>query len=172
MDESKDIDQTKYITKLSSGVDLTKQILDFPKTEVTIGKVYDTEYKEEQKLNDEEIAVQILGKKNTPKYDDNGNLKSVEIEEIYKIQINTEGEISIVRKDEEDDTKDKFNITISKEGEININTDNTINVKANIVEVDGQLQVKDETGSNSGVFTTYTGTTVTVQDGIITSIVP
>ena len=147
MDENKDIDQTKYITKLSSGVDLTKQILNFPKTEVTIGKVYDEEYKEEQLLNDESIAIQIIGKNNTPNSDEKGNLKSVDVEETFKIQINVKGEISI-------------------------DTGNTINVKANIVEVDGQLQVKDETGSNSGVFTTYSGTTVTVQNGIITNIVP
>lgn len=165
MDENKDIDTKNYITKLSTGVDLTKQILDFPKTEVTIGKVYDKDYKEEQKLNEESIAVQILGKTNTPHYE-KGELKSVDIEETYKIQINVEGEIKLTGKDE------KYNIFISKEGEISINTENTINVKANIVEIDGQLQVKDETGSNSGVFTTYSGTTVTVQNGIVTNIVP
>lgn len=147
MDENKDIDTKNYITELSTGVDLTKQILDFPKTEVTIGKVYDDQYKEEQLLNDQSIAIQIVGKTNTPHYDNNGNLQSVEIEQSFKIQINVAGEISI-------------------------DTGNDIKVKANIVEVEGQLQVKDETGSNSGVFTTYSGTTVTVQDGIITNIVP
>ena len=147
MDENKDIDTKNYITELSTGVDLTKQILDFPKTEVTIGKVYDEQYKEEQLLNDQSIAIQIVGKTNTPHYDNNGNLQSVDIEQSFKIQINVAGEISI-------------------------DTGNDIKVKANIVEVEGQLQVKDETGSNSGVFTTYSGTTVTVQDGIITNIVP
>lgn len=156
-------------------VDLTKQVLDYPKTELTIGKVFDEEYKEEQKLNDESIAVQIVGRKNTPKYDNEGILSSVDIEEIYKIQINTEGEIAIVGKKEEDEEGNevaKYQINISKDGEISISTENTINVKANVVEVDGSLQVKDETGSNSGIFTTYSGTTVTVENGIITKIVP
>lgn len=146
MDENKDIDTKNYITELSTGVDLTKQILDFPKTEVTIGKVYDEQYKEEQKLNDEEIAVQILGKKNTPKYDDNGNLKSVEIEEIYKIQINVEGEISIVRKDEEDDTKDKFNITIDKDGNMNI-LGTQIKIQAKEVVMENKTLIPDGKGS-------------------------
>lgn len=128
-------------------VDLTKQVKDVIKTEVTIGKVYDEEYKEEQKLNDQSIAIQIVGKTNTPQYDKDGKLESVNVEETFKIQINVLGEISI-------------------------NTGSDIKVKANTIEVDGQLQVKDETGSNSGVFTTYSGTTVTVQDGIITNIVP
>ena len=144
---TKALNAQNYVKTLENGVDLNKQIADFPKTEVTIGKVYDEEYKEEQLLNDESIAIQIIGKKNTPNYDEKGNLKSVDVEETFKIQINVKGEISI-------------------------NTEQTINVKANIVEVDGSLQVKDETGSNSGVFTTYTGTTVTVENGIITNIVP
>ena len=144
---TKALNAQNYVKTLENGVDLNKQIADFPKTEVTLGKVYDEEYKEEQLLNDESIAIQIIGKKNTPNYDEKGNLKSVDVEETFKIQINVKGEISI-------------------------NTEQTINVKANIVEVDGSLQVKDETGSNSGVFTTYTGTTVTVENGIITNIVP
>lgn len=128
-------------------VDLTKQILDYPQTEVTIGKVFDDEYKEEQKLNDESIAVQIVGKSNELKGYDSKGKAIIETKEKYKIQINVKGEISI-------------------------DTEQTINVKANVVEVDGSLQVKDDTGSNSGVFTTYSGTTVTVENGIITKIVP
>lgn len=138
-----------YITTLEKdnfSVDLTKQVADYPKTEVTIGKVYDEQYKEEQKLNDEEIAVQILGKKNTPKYDDNGNLKSVEIEEIYKIQINVEGEISIARKDEEDDTKDKFNITIDKDGNMNI-LGTQIKIQAKEVVMENKTLIPDGKGS-------------------------
>lgn len=140
LNDSNDVDSGRT-------VDLTKQVKDVIKTEVTIGKVYDEEYKEEQKLNDQSIAIQIVGKTNTPQYDKDGKLESVNVEETFKIQINVLGEISI-------------------------NTGSDIKVKANTVEVDGQLQVKDETGSNSGVFTTYSGTTVTVQDGIITNIVP
>ena len=111
-----------YIKVLSSGVDLTKQILDYPKTEVTIGKVFDEEYKEEQKLNDESIAVQILGKTNTPKYNDKGNLESVDNSENYKIQINVEGEISISKngKDEEGNDTLKYQISIDKEGNISL----------------------------------------------------
>lgn len=81
-------------------VDLTKQILDYPQTEVTIGNVFDDEYKEEQKLNNESIAVQVIGKKDE--------------EEIYKVQINIEGEISIGRND------GKYNISIDKEGNISL----------------------------------------------------
>lgn len=145
---TKALNVQNYVKTLENGVDLNKQVADYPKTEVTIGKVYDNKYQEEQLLNEESIAVQIVGKKNTITDRDKktGKIK-VETEEVYKIQINVKGEISIT-------------------------TESSINVKANVVEVDGSLQVKDETGSNSGVFTTYTGTTVTVQDGIITNIVP
>lgn len=167
LSDKEKLEQKNYIRKFNTDnflVNLETQVENYPKTEVTIGKVYDDKYKEEQLLNDEPIAVQIIGKTNTATKE-NGKVK-VDTEETYKIQINTEGEISLGRTD------GTYNIFISKEGEISINTESTINVKANIVEVDGQLQVKDETGSNSGVFTTYSGTTVTVQDGIVTKIVP
>lgn len=167
LSDKEKLEQKNYIRKFNTDnflVNLETQVENYPKTEVTIGKVYDDKYKEEQLLNDEPIAVQIIGKTNTATKE-NGKVK-VDTEETYKIQINTEGEISLGRTD------GTYNIFISKEGEISINTESTINVKANIVEVDGQLQVKDETGSNSGVFTTYSGTIVTVQDGIVTKIVP
>lgn len=122
MDVGEDIELKNYIVELPSGVDLTKQVLDYPKTEVTIGKVFDEEYKEEEKLNDESIAVQILGKTNTPQYDDKGNLEAVDIEENYKIQINVEGEISISKngKDEEGNDTLKYQISIDKEGNISL----------------------------------------------------
>ena len=122
MDVGEDFELKNYITELPSGVDLTKQILDYPKTEVTIGKVFDDDYKEEKKLNDESIAVQIVGKNNTANYDDNGNLESVDIEENYKIQINVEGEISISKngKDEEGNDALKYQISIDKEGNISL----------------------------------------------------
>lgn len=175
--EEEKLQQSNYIKKINNDgfiVNLEQQVEDYPKTEVTIGKVFDDKYKEEQKLNDESIALQIVGKTNNPTYDNKGKLK-IETEETYKIQINTEGEIAIVGKKEEDEEGNevaKYQINISKDGEISISTENTINVKANVVEVDGSLQVKDETGSNSGIFTTYSGTTVTVENGIITKIVP
>lgn len=122
MDVGEDIELKNYITELPSGVDLTKQVLDYPKTELTIGKVFDEEYKEEQKLNDESVAVQIVGKTNTPQYDDKGNLESVEIAENYKIQINVEGEISISKngKDEEGNDTLKYQISIDKDGNISL----------------------------------------------------
>lgn len=140
MDENKDIDTKNYITKLSTGVDLTKQILDFPKTEVTIGKVYDKDYKEEQKLNEESIAVQILGKTNTPHYE-KGELKSVDIEETYKIQINVEGEIAIGRVD------GKYAINIDKEGNISI-AGKAINLQASRILLDNEPGVKGTTLKN------------------------
>lgn len=122
MDENKDIATKNYITKLSTGVDLTKQILDFPKTEVTIGKVYDKDYKEEQLLNGESIAVQIVGKQNTPSYDDEGNLESVDVEETFKIQINVKGEIIMIGS--------------------------TINLNAKNIFLDGEPGVKGKTLQN------------------------
>lgn len=137
---------------LTRTVDLTKQVQDIIKTEVTIGKVYDKDYKEEQKLNDKSIAVQVIGNKNA--------------EQVFSLKINEEGEIELKRTD------DKYNITIDRDGQININTKNQINMKAPTVEVEGQLKVKDDTGLNTGTFTTFTGTTVMVQNGIVTSIIP
>lgn len=134
----------------SRNVDLTKQVKDIVKTEVTIGKVYDKNYKEEQKLNDKSLALQVIGN------DDNE-------QPLFSLKINEEGEIQLKRTDS------KYNIAINKNGEISINTTNEIKMKAPIVEVDGQLQVKQ---GASGVFTTYTGTTVMVQKGIVTSIIP
>lgn len=134
-------------------VDLTKQVKDIIKTEVTIGKVYDKEYKEEIKFNDKSIALQVVGNDNEEK-------------EMFSLKINEEGEISLGRAD------GKYQINVSKNGDININTENAINLKANIVEVDGLLKVKDETNMNSGVFTTFTGTTVMVENGIVTKIIP
>lgn len=110
-----------YIKVLSSGVDLTKQILDCPKTEVTIGKVFDEEYKEEQKLNEESIALQVIGKKDE--------------EEIYKVQINVEGEISIGRKDE------KYQITIDKEGTISLKG-TKIQLDAEDIFIGGESSIK------------------------------
>ena len=139
-------------TSGSFTVDLTKQVQDIIKTEVTIGKVYDKDYKEEQKLNGSSLAVQVIGNKNG--------------EQVFSLKINEEGEIELKRTD------DKYNITIDKNGEINISTKQTINMKAPSVEVEGQLKVKDDTGLNTGTFTTFTGTTVMVQNGIVTSIIP
>ena len=140
MDENKDIDTKNYITELSTGVDLTKQILDFTKTEVTIGKVYDDKYKEEQLLNDQSIAIQIVGKTNTPKYDKDGNLESVEIEETFKIQINTEGEISLGRAD------DAYSITIDKDGNMNI-LGTQIKIEAKQVIMENKTLIPDGKGS-------------------------
>ena len=137
---------------LTRTVDLTKQVQDIIKTEVTIGKTYDKDYKEEQKLNGSSLAVQVIGNKNG--------------EQVFSLKINEEGEIELKRTD------DKYNITIDKNGEINISTKQTINMKAPSVEVEGQLKVKDDTGLNTGTFTTFTGTTVMVQNGIVTSIIP
>lgn len=138
MDIGEDIELKNYITKLPSGVDLTKQILDYPKTEVTIGKVFDEEYKEEQKLNDESIAVQIVGKKNIPNYDDKDNLISVDTEETYKIQVNIEGEISIGRAD------GKYIITIDKEGNLALQGAK-IQLSADDILIGGEPGIKGQT---------------------------
>lgn len=105
---TKALNAQNYVKTLENGVDLNKQIADFPKTEVTIGKVYDEEYKEEQLLNDESIAIQIIGKNNTPNYDEKGNLKSVDVEETFKIQINVKGEIIMTGKSINLDAKNIF----------------------------------------------------------------
>lgn len=146
MDVGEDISLKNYITELPSGVDLTKQVLDYPKTELTIGKVFDEEYKEEQKLNDESLAVQIIGKTNTPKYDDKGNLESVDIEENYKIQINVEGEISISKsgKDEEGNDAVKYNIIIDKEGNISLQGVK-IELSAEDIYIGGEPGIKGQT---------------------------
>ena len=141
MDIGEDLEIKNYITELPSGVDLTKQILDYPKTEVTIGKVFDEDYKEEQKLNDESIAVQIIGKNNTPKYDKDGNLEKVDIEEIYKVQINVEGEIAIGRMD------GKYQITIDKEGNISLQG-SKIQLSAEDIILNGEPGVKGKTLKN------------------------
>lgn len=156
--EEEKLQAANYVTALNNNpgqansftVDLTKQVKDIVKTEVTIGKVYDKNYKEEQKLNDKSLALQVIGN------DDNE-------QPLFSLKINEEGEIQLKRIDS------KYNIAINKNGEISINTTNEIKMKAPIVEVDGQLQVKQ---GASGVFTTYTGTTVMVQKGIVTSIIP
>lgn len=146
MDEGYDLNLKNYVVKLPSGVDLTKQVLDYPKTELTIGKVFDEEYKEEQKLNDESLAVQIVGKNNTPNYDDNGNLSSVDIEETYKVQINVEGEISISKngKDEEGNDTLKYNITIDKEGNISLQG-TKIQLDAQDIFIGGEPGLKGQT---------------------------
>lgn len=141
MDIGEDLEIKNYITELPSGVDLTKQILDYPKTEVTIGKVFDEDYKEEQKFNDESIAVQIIGKNNTPKYDKDGNLEKVDIEEIYKVQINVEGEIAIGRMD------GKYQITIDKEGHISLQGAK-IQLSAEDIILNGEPGVKGRTLKN------------------------
>lgn len=141
MDIGEDLEIKNYITELPSGVDLTKQILDYPKTEVTIGKVFDEDYKEEQKFNDESIAVQIIGKNNTPKYDKDGNLEKVDIEEIYKVQINVEGEIAIGRMD------GKYQVTIDKEGNISLQGAK-IQLSAEDIILNGEPGVKGRTLKN------------------------
>ena len=141
MDIGEDLEIKNYITELPSGVDLTKQILDYPKTEVTIGKVFDEDYKEEQKFNDESIAVQIIGKNNTPKYDKDGNLEKVDIEEIYKVQINVEGEIAIGRMD------GKYQISIDKEGNISLQGAK-IQLSAEDIILNGEPGVKGTTLKN------------------------
>lgn len=141
MDIGEDLEIKNYITELPSGVDLTKQILDYPKTEVIIGKVFDEDYKEEQKFNDESIAVQIIGKNNTPKYDKDGNLEKVDIEEIYKVQINVEGEIAIGRMD------GKYQITIDKEGNISLQGAK-IQLSAEDIILNGEPGVKGRTLKN------------------------
>lgn len=141
MDIGEDLEIKNYITELPSGVDLTKQILDYPKTEVTIGKVFDEDYKEEQKFNDESIAVQIIGKNNTPKYDKDGNLEKVDIEEIYKVQINVEGEIAIGRTD------GKYQITIDKDGNISLQGAK-IQLAAEDIILNGEPGVKGTTLKN------------------------
>lgn len=119
-------------------VDLTRQVLDYPKIEMTIGKVFDEEYKEEKKLNDTSLAIQIIGKTNKLKeYDENGKAK-VETEETYKVQINVEGEIAIGRED------GKYTITINKEGEISL-TGTKIQLSAEDIIIGGEPGIKGST---------------------------
>lgn len=118
------LQQSDYIKTINNDgfiVNLEQQVENYPKTEVTIGKVFDEEYKEEKKLNDESIAVQIVGNNNTATKDSKGKLK-IETEENYKIQINVEGEISISKngKDEEGNDTLKYQISIDKEGNISL----------------------------------------------------
>ena len=136
------LEQKNYIRKFNTDnflVNLETQVENYPKTEVTIGKVYDDKYKEEQLLNDEEISVQIVGKRNTATKE-NGKVK-VDTEETYKIQINTEGEISLGRTD------GTYNIIIDKEGNI-ILTGKSINLEAKKIILDGEPGVKGTTLQN------------------------
>lgn len=123
--EEQKLQQTNYITTINNDgfiVNLEQQVEDYPKTEVTIGKVFDDEYKEEKKLNDESIAVQILGKTNEFQGNDSKGNAIIETKENYKIQINVEGEISISKngKDEEGNDTLKYQISIDKEGNISL----------------------------------------------------
>lgn len=139
--EEQKLQQTNYITTINNDgfiVNLEQQVEDYPKTEVTIGKVFDEDYKEEQKFNDESIAVQIIGKNNTPKYDKDGNLEKVEI---YKVQINVEGEIAIGRTD------GKYQITIDKEGNISLQGAK-IQLAAEDIILNGEPGVKGTTLKN------------------------
>ena len=108
--------QDDYIKTLDTGIDLNQQILDATKTEVTVGKVYDEEYNEEQLLNGESIAVQVIGNKNTATTEQEGNTEKINIqtEQVFSLKINTEGEVELKRND------GTYSINIDKTGNINI----------------------------------------------------
>lgn len=141
--EEEKLQQSSYIKKINNDgfiVNLEQQVENYPKTELTIGKVYDAKYKEEQKLNDESIAVQIIGNNNTATKDSKGKLK-IETEELYKIQINVEGEIAIGRMD------GKYQITIDKEGNISLQG-SKIQLSAEDIILNGEPGVKGRTLKN------------------------
>lgn len=141
--EEQKLQQTNYIKNINNDgfiVNLEQQVENYPKTELTIGKVYDAKYKEEQKLNDESIAVQIIGNNNTATKDSKGKLK-IETEELYKIQINVEGEIAIGRMD------GKYQITIDKEGNISLQGAK-IQLSAEDIILNGEPGVKGRTLKN------------------------
>lgn len=108
-----ELESANYITKLSSGVDLTRQVADYTKTEVTIGQVYDDKYETEEKLNGESLAVKVVGYTNNAETDDKGKL-NVTTEQTYSLKINTQGELALSRAD------GKYNISIDKEGNISL----------------------------------------------------
>jgi hypothetical protein len=109
-------------------VDLTKQVKDIVKTEVTIGKVYDKNYKEEQKLNGSSLAVQVIGN------DDNE-------QQLFSLKINEEGEIELKRTDS------KYNISIDKDGNILL-TGVKIQLQADDIILNGEPGVKGNTLKN------------------------
>lgn len=118
LNDSNDVDSGRT-------VDLTKQVKDVIKTEVTIGKVYDEEYKEEQKFNNKSIALQVVGKDNEEK-------------EVFSLKINEEGEISLGRAD------GKYQIMIDKEGNISL-IGTKIHLDAKNIILDSEPGVKGTT---------------------------
>lgn len=134
--EEEKLQAANYVTALNNNpgqansftVDLTKQVKDIVKTEVTIGKVYDKNYKEEQKLNDKPLALQVIGN------DDNE-------QQLFSLKINEEGEIELKRTDS------KYNITIDKEGNISL-IGTTIQLQADQIILNGEPGVKGNTLKN------------------------
>lgn len=122
-DKTMVLNQDNYIRKLKhedkndpvkgTVVDLEKQVADYPKTEVTIGQVYDDKYETEELLNGESLAVKVVGYTNNAETDDNGNI-DVTTEQTYSLKINTQGELSLARTD------GKYNISIDKDGNISL----------------------------------------------------